>query len=26
LRLAIEKLRTQLGDEQVRWLATETVR
>jgi RNA polymerase sigma-70 factor (ECF subfamily) len=26
LRLAIEKLRTQLGDEHVRWLATETIR
>jgi RNA polymerase sigma-70 factor, ECF subfamily len=26
LRLAIEKLRTHLGDEQVRWLATETIR
>lgn len=26
LRLAIEKLRTQLGDEQFRWLATETIR
>ncbi|MBN1679109.1 MAG: sigma-70 family RNA polymerase sigma factor [Anaerolineae bacterium] len=26
LRLAIEKLRVQLGDEQVRWLATETIR
>ncbi len=26
LRLAIEKLRAQLGDEQVRWLATETIR
>ncbi len=26
LRLAIEKLRAHLGDEQVRWLATETIR
>ncbi len=26
LRLAIEKLRAALGDEQVRWLATETIR
>lgn len=26
LRLAIDKLRTQLGDEQIRWLATETIR
>lgn len=26
LRLAIEKLRAQLGEEQVRWLATETIR
>ncbi len=26
LRLAIEKLRTQLGEEDYRWLATETVR
>ncbi len=26
LRLAIEKLRTHLGEEQVRWLATETIR
>ena len=26
LRLAIEKLRTHLGDEQVRWLATESIR
>jgi len=26
LRLAIEKLRTHLGDEQVRWLVTETIR
>lgn len=26
LRLAIEKLRAQLGEEQYRWLATETVR
>jgi len=26
LRLAIERLRTHLGDEQVRWLATETIR
>lgn len=26
LRLAIDKLRAQLGDEQVRWLAAETIR
>ncbi len=26
LRLAIEKLRAQLGEERVRWLATETIR
>ena len=26
LRLAIEKLRTQLGEERYRWLATETIR
>ena len=26
LRLAIEKLRAQMGDEQVRWLAPETIR
>ena len=26
LRLAIEKLRTHLGEEQIRWLATETIR